>query len=44
MINADLAKTSITKDNKTEKLRKLWVETNSYDYSKEDKIISDLEK
>lgn len=44
LVNNDLEKTSIIKDNKTEKLRNLWTEVNNYNYSKEDKIINDLIK
>ncbi|MDD4151631.1 MAG: hypothetical protein PHR68_03375, partial [Candidatus Gracilibacteria bacterium] len=44
LVNNDLAKTSIIKDNKTEKLRNLWTEVNNYNYSKEDKIINNLIK
>jgi hypothetical protein len=42
LINSDLAKKSITSDNRTEKLRNVFSEVNKYDYNKEDKIINDL--
>jgi len=44
LVNNDLAKTSIIKDNKTEKLRNLWKEVNNYNYSKEDELINNLIK
>jgi hypothetical protein len=44
LMNEDLAKKSITSDNSTQKIRDIWAELNKYNYSKEDKLIKDLQK
>jgi len=44
LVNKSLASNIITSDPRTEELKRIWKEVNSYNYSKEDKLISDLQK
>lgn len=44
LINENLSRKSIIKDNSTQKIRDVWANVNNYNYAKEDKLVKDLQK